>query len=623
MLKSVHAKLLAPILCAIVISSLVTGIFGHRVASGIVINAFEEDGLRSARNLRERIDLVISKSQLDLLALSVAPTVRQLLLEGGSPDLLEEYMKALVAQYGIYNSIIILDTNGIIVASTSGSTGEGRGDRGYFQASLRGEFYIGEVEQSRQTGRLATFISIPVLDGEEEPIIGVAMTALRLEELNSRHVISVNLLGDHGYAMIATSAGTLIGHRHEDEIGQMLPAQTLAHLALINEGGSSAAFETTLYSERFMVFAERSFYTDWFAIVVSPVSEFYTATNFLATFTAVLAVLLILAQAVVIWVVVRGITTALTTTVRYSEDIANGRLDAPLAIKRNDEVGVLAQSLRDMVDKLRSMIDIAEEKTAEAQASAETIMEGIKYASKIQKNLLPVNNVLEAAFSDYSVIWEPRDVVGGDIYWMKRFDNKGAVFCICDCTGHGTSGALLTMLVVSELESSVNLSNCHDTAYAIWRLEQRLVDVFNVRQREGDDIKDGCDLAVVFLANDGSVTLSAGNLNVFTCDGTKVRRIKGQRIFVGEGKLESKKDIQTINLSPNPADKFYIASDGLFDQPGGECGTPFGYGRFEKIILQHHDQSQPVISGKIWDAFEAYRGVEPRVDDFALLTFKP
>ena len=615
--------MLAPILFAIVISAFITGVLSHGVASGIVIDAFKEDGLRSAGNLRERIDIVISKSELDLLALSVAPTVRQLLLYGGTPDVLEEYMKALVAQYGIYNSIIILDTEGIIVASTSGSTGEHRYDRGYFQTSMRGELYIGEVELSRQTGRLATFISIPVRDGPGGDIIGVAMTALRLEELNARHVVSVNLLRDHGYAMIATSGGTLIGHRHEEEIGGMLNAQTLQHLSGITQGGDSAAFETMLYGEQFMVFAERSFYTDWFAIVLSPVSEFYTATDFLAAFTVVMAVFLILAQAVVIWLVIRGITRALTATAKYSQDIARGCLDTPLDIRRNDEVGVLAQSLCHMVDRLRNMIKIAEDKTAEARASADTIMEGIKYASKIQKNLLPVNNVLQSAFSDYSVIWEPRDVVGGDIYWMKRFDDKGAVFCICDCTGHGTSGALLTMLVVSELESSVKSSNCHDTAYAIWRLEQRLVDVFNVREREGDDIKDGCDIAVVFLSSDGSVTLSAGNLNVFICDGAKVRRIKGQRIFIGEGKINSRDDIHTINLPNNPDGKFYIASDGLFDQPGGESGAPFGYARLEDIILTHHNESQSVISDKIWNSFEAYRGAEPRVDDFALLTFKP
>jgi len=257
-----------------------------------------------------------------------------------------------------------------------------------------------------------------------------------------------------------------------------------------------------------------------------------------------------------------------------------------------------------------------------AEAAREAVISGIEYAGIIQKNMLPQDSEIAGAFSDYSVIWNPRDVVGGDIYWMKRFD-KGTVICVCDCTGHGTPGALLTMLVVSALESAVTADNCHDTPHAVWRLEQRLSDVFNAREKEGDAIKDGCDPVVLFIANDGNVNISAGNMSVFICDGAYVQRIKGQKIFVGEGKINSKDDIKTICIPPNPGNKFYIASDGLFDQPSDKRDAPFGYKRFEQVILENHSEKQSVISGRIWEAFETYRGDEPRVDDFTLITFTP
>jgi serine phosphatase RsbU (regulator of sigma subunit) len=184
------------------------------------------------------------------------------------------------------------------------------------------------------------------------------------------------------------------------------------------------------------------------------------------------------------------------------------------------------------------------------------------------------------------------------------------------------------MLVVSELEAAVRPNNCYDTAEIIWRLEQRLVDVFGVKKdgRDKNDIEilDGCDLAVLFIAKNGTVILSAGNTNVFLCDGRDVQRFKGQRIFVGEGKLEYKDDIDTIHIPAKAGNKFYIASDGLYDQPGGD-GTnslPFGYKAFEKIILDHHGEAQNAISAKIWENFEKHCGDEPRVDDFTLITFK-
>jgi len=247
------------------------------------------------------------------------------------------------------------------------------------------------------------------------------------------------------------------------------------------------------------------------------------------------------------------------------------------------------------------------------------IMSGIKYASQIQRNLLPPARALAQVFEDYSTIWEPRDVVGGDIYWMKQFE-KGTILCVCDCTGHGTPGALLTMLVVSALESTVWPSNCDDTAGVIWQVDKRLKGVFNVNDA---DIKDGCDIAVLFIAKNGDVTISSGHTNVFICNGRKVRRIKGQRIFVGEGGLKSKDDVKAIHIPYDSDNKFYIGSDGLFDQPGGKLLAPFGYKAFEKIILENHMDNQNSISGKIWAAFQKYRGSEPRVDDFELITFKP
>jgi serine phosphatase RsbU (regulator of sigma subunit) len=251
------------------------------------------------------------------------------------------------------------------------------------------------------------------------------------------------------------------------------------------------------------------------------------------------------------------------------------------------------------------------------------IMESINYASKIQRNLLPDKNVMENAFHDYSVIWKPRDIVGGDIYWLKQFD-EGSVLCVADCTGHGTPGALLTMLAVSAFESVIKPSNCHDTANAVWLIDQRLASVLNVKSDASNmDIKDGCDLAVLFIAKDGGVTLSTGNTDVFVCDGKKVTRYKGQRIFVGEGKLKSKDDVKTLTVAPNDGNKFYIASDGLYDQVGGSENVPYGYAEFERIILENHNQSQNAISNKVWEAFETYRGENKRRDDMELISFKP
>lgn len=265
----------------------------------------------------------------------------------------------------------------------------------------------------------------------------------------------------------------------------------------------------------------------------------------------------------------------------------------------------------------------------ETQKQHDTILQSLDYASKIQRNLLSRKEVFDKAFSDYSVLWKPRDIVGGDIYWLKNF-NEGSVLCVCDCTGHGTPGAMLTMLVSSTFDTLVNETNCSDTAAIMYGLENRLVSALNVdafgsvnrRKNSMLHFNDGCDLAVLFIAKNGTVTLSTANMPVFICDGADIRHIKGQKLHIGDGRITSKEDVLTITVPYNPDNVFYIASDGLYDQVGAEGGK-FGYRTFKSIILQHHAEKQSVISGKIWEAFETCRKEESRRDDVELITFKP
>jgi len=268
--------------------------------------------------------------------------------------------------------------------------------------------------------------------------------------------------------------------------------------------------------------------------------------------------------------------------------------------------------------------EIAKERS---EAAREAVMSSIEYASKIQKSLLPNSSIFDKIFSDYSIILNQRDIVGGDIYWVKEFD-EGAVLCVCDCTGHGTPGAMLSMLVVSILELIVNEHNYKDANKIIWSLDQRLAKVLGATdspQKKSmlSNINDGCDLAVLCISNDGDVSISSGHTHVFVCDGDSVTQIKGQKIYVGEGRLKNIDDVKVTNVPYNPDNKFYIASDGLFDQIGGESGLPFGYSPFKKLISDSHSESQSVISEKIWDAFEHYRGKQPRRDDVELITFRP
>lgn len=256
------------------------------------------------------------------------------------------------------------------------------------------------------------------------------------------------------------------------------------------------------------------------------------------------------------------------------------------------------------------------------------ILSSIRYASKIQRNLLPSDSCLKGAFSDYGIVWKPRDIVGGDIYWLKSF-SSGVLLVVCDCTGHGIPGALITMLAASALDNIATEQNCRDTAGLMLSVDQGLSAVLNVHTAEAEEcreiahIHDGCDIAILYIDRDGSVTFSSAGIPVFICNGASVDRFKGQRLSVGDGLLTEKDTVRTTVIPPSPRNKCYIATDGLFHQIGGVQSLPFGYRTFEEFILRHHTESLEQITTGIWDAFEAYRGGNSRRDDVELIAFQP
>jgi len=316
------------------------------------------------------------------------------------------------------------------------------------------------------------------------------------------------------------------------------------------------------------------------------------------------------------------------------QEVAGGNFDARIKSEYKGDFDRIKEAVNSTAvdldtylkerDKAEHEAHAAELAKGQAEAVSEAMLDSARYANKIQQNILPEESVFVKAFSDHSIIWKPRDIVGGDFYWLKNF-KKGSVLCVCDCTGHGTPGALLTMLVASTLETLVTEERCTDTAEILYLLDRRLAAVLNAQYDDIASMKinDGCDLAVMFIANDGAITLSAGNLNVLACDGSSVTRYRGQTLFVGEGRLKDKNDVNVVRIPPNPDNKFYVSSDGLYDQIGGEQYKQFGLPTVESIIIENHHEKQEAISDMIWEAFEAFRGDEPRRDDFELITFKP
>ena len=68
--------------------------------------------------------------------------------------------------------------------------------------------------------------------------------------------------------------------------------------------------------------------------------------------------------------------------------------------------------------------------------------------------MLPEDHHFRISFSDYFIIFNPRDIVSGDFYWIGEDENH-IYFTVADCTGHGVPGAFMSTLGISTLNEII------------------------------------------------------------------------------------------------------------------------------------------------------------------------
>jgi serine phosphatase RsbU (regulator of sigma subunit) len=124
-----------------------------------------------------------------------------------------------------------------------------------------------------------------------------------------------------------------------------------------------------------------------------------------------------------------------------------------------------------------------EQRTHELQESNNKIMDSIHYSKFIQSSILPQKEVMKSVTTDHFAFWKPKNIVGGDIYWLEKLNNESFLIAVIDCTGHGVSGALMTMMANSTLKQVVTEQNSNNPA--------EILNALNIQVRK--TLKHGSD----------------------------------------------------------------------------------------------------------------------------------
>ena len=257
------------------------------------------------------------------------------------------------------------------------------------------------------------------------------------------------------------------------------------------------------------------------------------------------------------------------------------------------------------------------------------MMDSINYASVIQQSFLQSSRRdMAARLDDYFMVWEPRDVVGGDYYYFVKRDD-GFFVAVIDCTGHGVPGAFMTLIMASALKQVLGTYDLHNPAALLSAINRQVKESLgqlsdDERQvEENIEVRsdDGMDCAFCWYDNAShTLTFAGAKTPIFVLPrgADEVEVIDGNKKGVGyvSTPLEYEWDNHRVKLKPGS--RLYISTDGIIDQIGGPKRICFGKKRFKEQILKHAHKPMVAQRQALLDAFHHWQGENSRRDDVSL-----
>lgn len=266
------------------------------------------------------------------------------------------------------------------------------------------------------------------------------------------------------------------------------------------------------------------------------------------------------------------------------------------------------------------------------------VMESINYASVIQNSFLRSSNQdLAASLSDYYLHWEPRDKVGGDYYFCKKFDD-GFFLALIDCTGHGVPGAFMTLIMASFIDHILVEDNRHDPASALSVMNRKVkaaLGQIEGQQAEADSkfnkmtSKDGSDdgMDAVFIwvnTAKKKITYSGAKTPLFYIRSGEPEVHVLNPDKKGVGYIDTPMDFKWTNteIDITAGMSVYLTTDGIIDQIGGEKNIAFGKKRYSELLLKYCTLPMAQQESALMDAYYQYQGKQKRRDDVSAIGFK-
>ncbi len=256
-----------------------------------------------------------------------------------------------------------------------------------------------------------------------------------------------------------------------------------------------------------------------------------------------------------------------------------------LKLNQNIFLNILENNFKTTLNIFHSLIkrvkdkDLLEENLVKQKKE---ITDSINYASLIQKAVFSPKELIDKLLKSYFILYEPKDIVSGDFYWVNKKNNKIVVIA-ADCTGHGVPGAFMSMLGISFLNEIINkLEN--PKANEILNLLRKTVKKSLRQTGKYGEARDGIDMALCIIDFENlELEFAGANNPLILIRKDELLEVKPDKMPIGIH-FREKESFTNNKLEIKKDDRIYLFSDGYYDQFGGKRGRKFLKKNFKKLL---------------------------------------
>jgi len=294
-----------------------------------------------------------------------------------------------------------------------------------------------------------------------------------------------------------------------------------------------------------------------------------------------------------------------------------------------DKAQAQAEALQNLQEKEKLILEQNEmlemqvmERTLEIHEQKELIeiknreiLDSIHYAKRLQEAILPNRNLLTNLFAESFLLYYPKDIVAGDFYWLGT--GSRAIIAVADCTGHGVSGALMSMLGMSLLNQLVNGKGISEPSILLDNLHLAVVGALN--QTENDS-NEGMDIAICcFDEHTNTFYYSGANRPLWLIRKGELMIWQPDKMPIGGVQIQSRPAFTSHAIELQKGDRIYLFTDGFADQFGGEFGKKLMTKNLKEKLISTSGVSMTKQGEELQDFFNAWKGNQEQVDDVLIM----